>query len=76
MKYWGVIKFNMQECIQWEYDLFVVQSLKGGIVEKFAMSELRNRLQSYSFVEAEGYLDEELRIDIIIQNNGKEIAGI
>ncbi len=74
--YWGKIKYSLQECIQWEYDLFVVQSLKGGIVEKKAIEHLQKMLTSYSFEEAEGFLDEELRIDIIINKNNEEVGGI
>ncbi|MFC0514060.1 hypothetical protein ACFFGT_07620 [Mucilaginibacter angelicae] len=74
--YWGEKRFTLQECIQWEYDLFVVQSLKGGIIEKKAIQILNDSLSKYKFEEAEGYLDEELRIDIIIKKNGLEIGGI
>lgn len=75
--YWGQNRFTLQECIQWEYDLFVVQSLKGGIVEKKAIRELTALFdKSFSFVEAEGFLDEELRIDIIIKKAGIEAGGI
>jgi len=74
--YWGENRYSMQECIQWEYDLFVVQSLKGGIVEKKAAKELNKLLTGYQITEAVGYLDEELRIDLVIRNNGIEICGI
>jgi hypothetical protein len=74
--YWGKEKYSLQECIQWEYDLFVVQSLKGGIIEKKAISILNGSLSDYHFEEAEGYLDEELRIDIIIKKQYTEIGGI
>ena len=76
IKYWGVKKYSLQECIQWEYDLFVVQSLKGGIVEKKAIIQLSDKLPLISFVEAEGFLDEELRIDVVVKKNGVEIGGI
>lgn len=75
-KYWGEIRYSLKECIQWEYDLFVIQSLKGGIIEKKAMRILQSELHDYTIEEAEGYLDEELRIDLIIKKNGKTIAGI
>lgn len=74
--YWGTHKFTLQECIQWEYDLFVVQSLKGGLIEKKAIAELGKLLPGVSFEEAEGYLDEELRIDLILKKGGTEIGGI
>lgn len=76
IKYWGEIRYSLQDCIQWEYDLFVVQSLKGGIVEKRAIIELAKKVSSFTFEEAEGFLDEELRIDIVIKKNGNEVGGI
>jgi len=76
MEYWGEIRFTLQECIQWEYDLFVVQSLKGGTIEKKSISELQKEFTNFCFEEAKGYLDEELRIDIIIKKGGIEIGGI
>jgi len=76
MPYWGEIKYSLKDCIQWEYDLFVVQSLKGGIVEKKSLAVLSNLLKDYAVTEAVGYLDEELRIDLIISKDGKEICGI
>lgn len=75
-KYWGETRYSLQDCIQWEYDLFVVQSLKGGIVEKKAIAGLSENISGFAFEEAEGFLDEELRIDIIIKENGSEVAGI
>ncbi|MCP3928478.1 MAG: MjaI family restriction endonuclease [Bacteroidetes bacterium] len=74
--YWKENRFSLKDCIQWEYDLFVVQSLKGGIVEKKAAQELNNLLEDYDVSEAEGYLDEELRIDLIVTENQVEICGI
>src|SRR5690606_26196488 len=76
IKYWGEIRYSLQDCIQWEYDLFVVQSLKGGIVEKRAITELAKKALGFTFAEAEGFLDEELRIDIVIKKNGSEVSGI
>lgn len=74
---WGEHRYSLKDCIQWEYDLFVVQSLKGGIIEKMAKKELSRLLANFSFVEAEGYLDEELRIDIIIKSkDDEELGGI
>ena len=75
-KYWGEIRYSLQDCIQWEYDLFVVQSLKGGIVEKKAIKEIAKKVSGFTFEEAEGFLDEELRIDIVIKKNGNEVGGI
>jgi len=76
IQYWGSKRYSLKDCIQWEYDLFVVQSLKGGIIEKKALDILQKSVPSISFTEAEGFLDEELRIDIIIKKNGKDFGGI
>src|ERR1700758_1846948 len=76
LQYWNENKFSLQECIQWEYDLFVVQCLKGGIIEKRAVIELKKEVANYNFDKAEGYLDEELRIDVVIKKEGKEVGGI
>lgn len=75
LNYWGEYRFSLQQCIQWEYDLFVVQSLKGGGVEKSALEKLYT-VSDYSFEEAEGFLDEELRIDIVIKKGGVEVGGM
>jgi hypothetical protein len=76
IKYWGQQRFSLRECIQWEYDLFVVQSLKGHLVELNAIKLLSEGLIGCSIEAAEGYLDEELRIDVIIKAAGKELCGI
>ncbi len=77
MEYWKENKYSLKECIQWEYDLFVVQSLKGGIIEKKALTVLEKKLEPLIVEEAMGYLDEELRIDIVIYDGHKnEIAGV
>jgi hypothetical protein len=73
---WGEYRHSLQDCIQWEYDLFVVQSLKGTLVEDNALSALTELLPDFQVEKAEGYVDEELRIDLIISKNGEEICGI
>ncbi|MBA6152967.1 hypothetical protein [Gelidibacter maritimus] len=74
--YWKEYRYSLKECIQWEYDLFVVQSLKGGTIEKKAIDDFNGVLKDFSFEEAEGFLDEDLRIDIIIKRNAIEVGGI
>lgn len=75
MQYWGKIKYTLEECIQWEYDLFVVQSLKGGLIEKAAISKLKAEFPNLIVEEAEGYLDDELRIDIVILKPDRSVLG-
>ncbi|MDW8203513.1 MAG: MjaI family restriction endonuclease [Cytophagales bacterium] len=76
IKEWGRYKYSLQECIQWEYDLFVIQSLKGTLVENNALSKLKSELSNYTVEEAEGFVDEELRIDLIVSQNGIEKCGV
>lgn len=74
--YWGEIKFTLQQCIQWEYDLFISQSLKGNQIENKAIKYLNQNLTNYNFEGAEGYIDEELRVDILISKSEVIIAGL
>ncbi len=74
--YWNEYRYSLSECVQWEYDLFVVQSLKGGIIEKRAITALNEQSKVYQFEAALGFVDEELRIDIMVKKEEKEIAGI
>ena len=74
--FWGEHRFTLQQCKQWEYDLLVVQSLKGATVEKRAVSVLQSNLPDLNFEETSGYLDEELRIDVLVSLNQRTICGI
>lgn len=74
--YWGEYRYSLRDCIQWEYDLFVVQSLKGSLIEKKARQILSRKLPGYAIEEAEGYLDEELRIDLLVKFENRIKCGI
>lgn len=76
IKYWGEIRYTLKDCIKWEYDLFIVQSLKGDIIERKAIIDLAKKVSVLTFEEAQGFLDEDLRIDIVIKKNGNEVGGI
>lgn len=75
---WGLARYTLQECIQWEYDLFILQSLKGTRVETCALEKLRPVLDvlHLTVAEALGYVDEELRIDLVVSKNGEPLCGI
>ena len=75
-KAWKKYKYSLQECIQWEYDLFVVQSLKGTLIEDNAQSKLSQSLPNITIEQAEGFVDEELRIDLVVSSSGTETCGI
>lgn len=74
-KKWGFYKYSLNECIQWEYDLFVIQSIKGSTIENKAISKLKVSI-TFDIEEAKGFVDEELRIDLIVKEGHNEIAGI
>lgn len=76
LKYWGDNRYSLRDCIQWEYDLFVIQSLKGSLIEKKALQILTQNLPNCLIEEAEGYLDEELRIDLLVKIDTRVNCGI
>lgn len=76
LNYWGGYKYSLDQCIQWEYDLFITQSLKGGYMEKKAQTELSKNFPKLSFKLIDGMLDEEYRIDIVAYQNSSEIFGV
>lgn len=77
ISYWGEHKFTLEECVQWEYDLFIINSLKGNEMEDKAINELKNKLPAeYSVDNAIGFVDEEYRVDIEIKKDNETILGI
>lgn len=77
MMFWGENKFTLDECIQWEYDLFIINSLKGSEMENKAVNELKEKLSdNFEVINTEGYVDEEYRVDIEIKRNNEVILGI
>lgn len=76
MREWGRYKYSLQTCVQWEYDLFVVQSFRGTLAEHKALAKLKNELPAYRVEATEGFVDEELRIDLIVSQNGIEKCGV
>jgi hypothetical protein len=78
IKEWGIARYTLQECIQWEYDLFILQSLKGTKVESQALEILQKVLVvlHLSVAEAQGFVDEELRVDLIVSKEGQPLCGI
>jgi hypothetical protein len=76
LRYWGQYRYVLKECIQWEYDLFVVQSLKGKVIEDDAITKFSVSLPNLIIEKTNNYIDAELRIDLIIKDKEKIIAGI
>ncbi len=76
-EYWGEYKFTLDECIQWEYDLFILQMLKGTRMEDKCKEELTSKLgKDYSVKDTSNFIDEELRVDLEVYRGEKLIAGI
>jgi len=46
---WGEHKYTLQECITWEYHLFVTQSLKGDLIENKAKDILSKELKGCNY---------------------------
>lgn len=76
MDAWGEHRYSLDVCIQWEYDLFVSQSLKGLDLEHRAVQALSDAVPGASVTLAHGFLDEELRVDLLVERDGRTIAGI
>ena len=76
MQFWKKYEFTLEECIQWEYNLFVINSLRGNTIEIKAISELNKILENIDIEEANQFYDEEFRIDLVIKKNNEEICGI
>ncbi len=73
---WGEYRYTLEECIQWEYNLFVVQSLKGDLMEDKAKTSLLEELIGFTVEEANSFYDEHSRIDLVVKKDHKVIAGI
>lgn len=77
MEYWGENKFTLEECLKWEYDLFIINSLKGNNMENKAISQLKSKLSpKYSINNSQSLIDEEYRVDIEIKKEEEVILGI
>lgn len=77
--FWGEERYSLEECIEWEYDLFISQSLKGDTMETKAISKLKKRLSdidSIKFEESNEIVDNEYRIDIEVKSRNTIISGI
>lgn len=75
---WGEKRYSLEECIIWEYDLFIVQSMKGNTMESKAIDELRDRLTfcNAEVTRAGTTIDSEYRIDLIVKQGEIIISGI
>jgi hypothetical protein len=73
---WGTYRYTLEECIKWEYDLFITQSLKGNLIEQKAKNILLKALEGMIVKDSNDYYDEELRIDLVIKKGEENVAGV
>jgi len=77
LQHWGEYRFSLRQCIQWEYDLFVLQMLKGTLMEDRCRELLEKRLPpGLEIYDSNRYVDEELRVDLEIRRCRICLAGI
>ena len=77
LDYWGDYKFSLEDCIKWEYDLFIVQSLKGELMEDCAVFYLQGYLPLECDVErVNGYVDTVFRVDVIVRWSSNVVCGV
>ena len=69
--------FTLEECMQWEYDLFITNSLKGNNMEKQAMEMLENGLpDEYHVRKSHRLIDEKCNVDLEIVKDDKTLVGV
>lgn len=74
---WGRYRFSLKQCIQWEYDLFIIQSMKATSLETKVKRNLNQRLNdSFGVNEVNEFVDDELRVDLNVTFNGNLVCGI
>ena len=77
LEYWGEYRYSRDECIRWEYDLFIVQSLKGEVMEDEAVFYLRGCLPLECDIDrVNGYVDTVFRVDVIVKYFGEVVCGV
>lgn len=75
---WGRYRYTLDECLQWEYDLFIVQSMKGTMAEQAALESLSKILSCVDLTVSKttGFEDEALRVDLVVMKNGIPVCGV
>lgn len=77
LEFFGDFWFSLEECIHWEYDLFVKNSLKGSVMENKAIESLRNLLPDiFSVCSSSGFVDEFYRVDVEVFREEVLLCGI
>lgn len=77
LDYWGEYKFSLEECIQWEYDLFVTNSLKGAYMESKAEELLSEKLPvGFTVSDVSDVIDVNYRVDLEVKWFDSVIFGV
>ena len=77
MEYFKDYLFTLEECVQWEYDLFIINSMKGNVMEQKAINELKQWLPlNHKVLKSNNIIDEEFRVDIEILKDDELLLGI
>ncbi len=72
-KAWGKEKYTLNECIRWEYHLFVTNSLKGELMEVKAQKLLAKTFPNLMIKRADEYVDAELRVDLTVESQDRMV---
>ena len=76
-QYFNESRYTLEECTAWMFDLFINRSLRGYAMEEKALETLQHELGSEYTVElAKGYLDEDLRIDLLVYRGEDVVCGV
>lgn len=77
LKEWGEYLFTLEECTTWQYNLFIIQSLKGRTLEVKAKDILQSHLQMLKIIDTNPFLDFRYRIDLLVEDmKGNVVGGI
>lgn len=76
LEFFGEYLFSLEECIRWEYDLFVKNSLKGNRMENRAVECLSRYLDGFEVCSSSGFVDEVLRVDVEVFCDGVLVCGV
>lgn len=77
LEFFGDYWFSLEECIRWEYDLFVKNSLKGNVMEKKAVDCLSECLSDdFRVCASSGFVDEFYRVDVEVFEGDVLVCGV
>lgn len=75
-KEWREYRYSKQDCLDWQYNLFIRNSMKGRMMELKALELLRKHSADYEVSLAEDELDEKYRVDILLSKGQAVKYGI